>query len=362
MDWEIRGYRLGELKGRYCAVWYEDGKRRRYRLGVSSKRPQNEGRAALTTFARLRDTAQLVEAGPLTIERIFKAYIEDRRQEGKNVKRQEWTWNLLAPTFGQLMPDDLESKDIEVAGEYRTICHKYAYDLEMKGLARDTIWDRLAYLRTAINWAAKRKLISSKPDVWVPQKGKPRDIVIEEDEALKIIECCRLPHVRLFVLLAIGTGARKTAILQLTWDRVDFERNIIDYRRHEKKSILNKAGQKGRSIVEFDLVLELALKEAKEAARSQYVIEWAGGPVKDIKKGLMAAIKRAGLEHRGIGAHVLRHSHATWLADENVDMRKIQKMLGHRNQKTTEEIYAKYRRGYLKEAATVINLKLARQA
>lgn len=301
-----------------------------------------------------------MESGPLTIEKIFNAYIDDRRQEGKDVRRQRWTWNLLAPTFASLTPDDLAASNIEVDGELRTICHKYALEMDKKGLARDTIWDRLAYLRTAINWAHNRKLISDKPYVWVPQKGKPRDIVIEESEFLRVLENCRAPHVRLFVLVAISTGARKTAILQLTWDRVDLERKIIDYRLHEDKGILSKAGKKGRSVVEFGVALELALREAKEASRSQYVIEWAGGPVKDIKKGLMAAIKRAGLEHRNIGAHVLRHSHATWLADENIDMRKIQKMLGHRNMKTTEEIYAKYRRGYLSEAATVIDLKLAR--
>lgn len=360
MDWEVRGYRLGKLKDRFCAVWYEEGQRRRYRLDVSAKRPRSEGLAALATFARLREATQLVEAGPITVETIFKAYIEDRRQEGKDTKRQKWTWNLLAPTFAHFAPDDLDAKNIDVGGELLTICHKYAVDLERAGKARDTIWDRLSYLRTAVNWAHKHRLIDRKPYVWVPQKGKPRDVVAEEHEALKILENCQMPHIRLFVLLAISTGARKTAILQLTWDRVDLERRIIDFRLREDKGILNKAGQKGRSVVEFGTVLELALREAKEASRSDYVIEWAGGPVKDIKKGLQAAINRAGLKHRGIGAHVLRHSTATWLADENIDMRKIQKMLGHRNQRTTEEIYAKYRRGYLSEAATVIDLKLAR--
>jgi integrase len=301
-----------------------------------------------------------VASGPLSVEKLFKAYIEDRRQEGKDVKRQEWTWNSLTATFATLTPDDLGAKNVLVNGELRTVCHKYAVELEQQGLARDTIWDRLSYLRTAMNWAFKNEMLARKADVWVPQKGKPRDIVAEESEAFAILASCKLPHVRLFVLLAISTGARKTAILQLTWDRVDFDRRQIDFRLKEQKSILDKRGQKGRSVVEFGLVVELALREAKEAARSPYVIEWARGPVKDIKKGLTAAVERAGLTHRKIGSHVLRHSTATWLADENIDMRKIQKMLGHRNMKTTEEIYAKFRKGYLTEAANVIDLKLAK--
>lgn len=359
MDWEIRGYKLGRYRGDWCVVWRDGATRRRYSLDVSVKRPPAEGLAALGAFVRRREAAQLADSGPLTIETIFKAYIEDRRKEGKNVKGQEWIWSSLAPTFAPLMPDDLETL-IEVEGEDRTICHKYAVEMAAKGLARDTIWDRLSYLRTAINWAGKRNLLARKPFVWVPQKGKPRDIVVEEGEVLSVLAGCREPHIRLFVLLAIGTGARKAAILQLTWDRVDFERRIIDFRDKREKSILDKRGQKGRSVVEFGLALEIALREAKEAARSGHVIEWAGGPVKDVKKGLMAAIDRAGLKGRKFGAHALRHSAATWLADESVDMRKIQKMLGHRNIKTTEEIYAKYRKGYLTEAANVIDLKLAK--
>ena len=100
-------------------------------------------------------------------------------------------------------------------------------------------------------------------------------------------------------------------------------------------------------------IIDRALETAHAAAAAPLHRRWRSA-------GLTAAIARAGLTHRKIGAHVLRHSTATWLADENVDMRKIQKMLGHRNIKTTDEIYAKYRRGYLSEAAAVIDLKLRR--
>lgn len=293
------------------------------------------------------------------MEAIFSAYKEDRRKEGKSVQKLGWNWNALGPVFGAMKPADLAEANIEVAGEMRTLCHKYAADMFAKGLARDTIWDRLSCLRTAVNWAFRRGMIAARPYIWVPQKGRPRDIVAEEAEVLRILEECRADHVRLFVLIASATGARKTAILQLTWGQVDFERRIIDFRDRRKKGILDKSGQKGRAAVEFGLVLELALREARETARSDYVIEYAGGPVADVKKGLAAAVARAKLTHRKIGAHVLRHSVATWLADENVDMRKIQKMLGHSNVKTTEQVYCKYRRGYLSEAATVIDLKLA---
>lgn len=372
MGRRVGEYELGRLTGRYCVVWWETDSsgqrsRKRYRLPVDSAQPETEAIAALNAFIRSREASELAATGDLTIGELFARYVDDVRKNGKKTDNQLWIWKSLEPLFGALYPEDLQEMRM-VEGEQRTVCHEYAMTLARQGLARDTIWDRLCCLRTAMNWAYKRNLIARIPHVWVPQKGPPRDLVWSEDEILRLIECCGMPHVRLFVLIAIATSARKTAILQLTWDRVDFERRIIDFRAQRAadifeapEGILEKRKQKGRSICEFADVLGVALLEAKEAARSRFVVEWNGEQVLNIKKGLSAAIERAGLKQRGAGAHVIRHSAATWLADQSIDMRKISKMLGHRDEKTTATIYAKYRRGYLTEPANVIDLKLARK-
>lgn len=351
-------YRLGALKGQWCVTWTEDGKRSRYRLGISLKRPKIEAEVRLREFVRVRQAAQVVRSGPLTVGDLFEAYKQSRAAEGKDVRRQTEIWSVIKGTFASIKPEDLDTKAFIIGGKELTICHRYAVDMDERGLASATIWDRLTTLRTAMNWAHKAKLIAVCPNVWAPSKGEPRDVVADESEVKAIIEACRSNHVRLFVMLAAGTGARKSAILELTWDRVDFERRLIDFRVRRKKNILDRSGKKGRAIVEFGGVLELALREAKEVARSEFVIEYAGGKVDDIKKALARAVERAGLQHRQIGAHAIRHSVATWLADESVEMRMIQKMLGHKDIKTTEQVYAKYRRGYLAGAANVIDMKL----
>lgn len=365
-------YELGKLGDRYCVTWWEDENgqrsRKRYRLTVGIKRPKTEAIAELQAFIRAREASIDANRDDFTIAELFERYIEDLRRNGKKNQNQKWIWKSLAPKFGALTPADIKAPVI-VAGEERSLCHEYALDLARQGLARDTIWDRLSCLRTALNWAFKQKLIEQVPPVWVPSKGKPRDVVWSEQDIIRLLAACESPHVRLFVLIAVATGARKTAILQLVWEKVDFTRRQIDFRDDTAKdltldpeNILNRAKQKGRAIAEFGDALGIALLEAKEAALTDYVIEFNGKPVANIKKGLAAAIKRAGLTQRGVGAHVIRHTAATWLADESVDMRKISKMLGHKDVKTTETIYAKYRRGFLTEAANIIDLKLARKA
>lgn len=295
----------------------------------------------------------------MTVGAIWQKYVEDRQSEGKNTRNLEYMWRALAATFSELTVDDLATPMI-VDGARRTICHKYAIERENAGKSRDTIWTELGYIRTAVNWAWKRNLIPNKPYVWLPMKGKPRDLVITDHEARAIIDASPSPHIKLFVILAIHTGARMGAILDLTWDRVDFERRVIDFRRHEKAGILSKRGQKKRAVVPFGDLVATALGEARDFARTEHVIEWAGQPVKSVKKGFYKAVERAGLADRGITIHALRHSSASWMADEHVDMRMIKEMLGHSSIKTTEAIYAKFSPGYLRDAADVIDLRMRR--
>lgn len=365
MGRRVGEYQLGKLKDRWVVSWWEEErgekKRKRYRLSVSAKRPESEAIAELNRFIADKEAADLISHGDLTIGEIYQRYVEDRRKEGKNVTNQLYTWNALAPKFGALFPEDLNTP-VMVDGERRTYAHEYALECERAGRSRDTIWSYLTYLRTALKWAHDRGLIERRPYVWLPQKGAPRDIVMDEDDFEKLLNACAYLHLRLFVLLAAGTAARMSAILDLTWDRVDFDRMMIDFRTKRPKSILDKAGKKGRSIVEFGTALGCALLEAKEYARTDFVIEWNGQKLKNIRKALETAFRKAGVQRDGALSHLLRHSAATWLADESIDMRKIQKMLGHKDIRTTETIYAKYRRGYLTEPANVIDLKLARKA
>ena len=246
-----------------------------------------------------------------------------------------------------------------VEGQKRTLCHAYAVQRHAAGKSRDTVWTELLLLRTALNWAVDNKIIARAPAVWIPSKGPGRNVMITEDEAARLIEGCGMPHIRTFVLIALCTAARRGAILELEWSRVDFVRGVIDFNCGEKRGILDSGYQKGRAIAPMNALLRAALLEAKAGARTGHVIEWNGQRVADVKTGFTAAVKRAGLEGRRISPHVLRHATASWLADGDVDMRKIQKLLGHSTQKVTETIYAnKASTHYLSGATDAIGARL----
>lgn len=280
---------------------------------------------------------------------------------GRQLASAETYWRALSPVFGHMRPEGVEAP-MMVDGKQRTACHHYAVMRSSAGKSRDTVWTELLFLRTVLNWATEHKLIDRLPKVWVPSKGAPRNVLINEEEAWRLIDACVMPHLRLFTIIALCATARKGAILELTWDRVDFERGVIDFNRYENRDILDSGYRKGRSIVPMNALLRAALSEAKAGARTKYVVEWNGAQVGDVKKGFSAAVKRAGLEGRRISPHVLRHAAASWMASADIPMRQIQKLLGHRTERVTEAVYAnKTGHAYLNEATNVIELKLQRK-
>ncbi len=145
--------------------------------------------------------------------------------------------------------------------------------------------------------------------------------------------------------MALATAARKTAILELTWDRVDFDRRVI------KLATGQDHGNKGRAIVPITNTLHAALLEARESALTPYVVEYAARKVGKVDKGFRAAAKDAWLD---VTPHDLRRTAAIWMAERGVPMSEIASYLGHSDSRITERVYARYSPEYLKKAASAL--------
>ena len=93
------------------------------------------------------------------------------------------------------------------------------------------------------------------------------------------------------------------------------------------------------------------LIEAKEAAQTDYVIEYQGGPVASIRKGFEAASARSGVH---CTPHMLRHSAAVRMAEARTPMEEIARFLGHKNTNVTISTYARFHPEYLRRAAKTL--------
>jgi len=328
-------WRLTRLKGEFCVTWDDraaDGAaiRRRYRLDTQDRR-EAEARAA----ARY---AELTRPAGKTVKALWEGYKRDK--DGKAVlQTMVHTWKALEPVFGHLEGDQIGTED----------CRSYTKMRREAGRSDGAIHTELGHLRMILLWAKGMKLIADAPAIERPSKPEPKDRYLTRAEVLRLMDGAKVPHIRLAILLMISTGARSGAALDLTWDRVDFDRGIIRLRNP-----FDQTARKARATVPMNDSLKEALQAAHRGRLSPYVIEWAGSKVGSIKKGIAAAAKAAKLAD--VTPHVLRHSAAVWLVEDGHTFEEVAQFLGHSDVRVTYKVYARYSPTHLRKLANSLDL------
>ncbi|WP_369822847.1 tyrosine-type recombinase/integrase [Rhodovulum sp. MB263] len=307
-------------------MWTDDeGKRRRYRLEANTAREAER---------EARDLILRLDAPPagMTVAQVWDAYrieMGDRRQGEK----MDFAAKVILPAFGHLSVDQITVAD----------CRGYIAKRRTAGRKDGTIRSEMGCLRSALLWAQKSRLIPQAPTVEMPPVPAPRDRYLTLDEVDRLLAGAVDPHIRLAMLLMLTTAGRKGAILDLTWDRVDFKNRMI------RLATADISPRKKRALVPINDTLMAALQEARQAAVSDYVVEWGGRRVGSIKTGFNAAVKRAGIAH--CTPHDLRRSAGRFMAEAGVPIEEIAEYLGHTNPNITRSTYARFSPDYLRHAA-----------
>lgn len=227
-----------------------------------------------------------------------------------------------------------------------------AYKARRRKVVSDgTIHTELGYLRAALRRSAARRGIQILPSITLPPKPRPKDRWLTEKEARRLLEATVMPHMRLYILLALFTAGRPSSILDLTWDRVDFKRQKIKLDNPDRDRTA-----KGRATVPMADELAGPLEDAKRGAQTAHVIEWGGEPIKSVKRGIVRAAKRAGL--KDVSPYVLRHTAGVWMAEGGIPMEQIKDYFGHTSVKVTDRIYARFSPEFLRSGARAIGARL----
>ena len=288
---------IGRFRGGLCVYWHtDDGRRVRHTLKARSRKEAE---------AEAREVYKRAHKQPsgLTVSEIWSAYCQAR--DGRPVATtMHYTGKSVLAHFGAYRPDQITDAD----------CRDYAAKRAKAGIKDGSTWTELGHLRSALSWAHKRRMIAHSPEIVRPAKPAPKERYLTHAEIDRLLSAPAEPHIRLAILLMLSTAGRVSAVLQLTWDRVDMERRQIRLRGDEV------GPRKGRATVPINAGLLAALQTAHQAALSDYVVEWASGPVKSIRRGFTTAVGNAGL--RGVTIHTLRHSAAVHMAEAGVPGRR----------------------------------------
>lgn len=323
--WEI-----GRHRGKYVLV-YRDERGERIRRSLGTDDPSTARALAPALYA------ELTRPRAATVAALWQAYTQ--AMEGRAiVETMRHTWKALAGTFGALEPRDIRDAH----------CAAHTHARRAAGIGDGTIHTELGHLRMVLLWAKKRGYTAEAPHIERPSKPKPGEKHLTRAQARRLIDACEMPHVKLFVVLALSTAGRAGAILDLTWDRIDFERGKIDLRNPDIRT-----PHKGRAVTPMTRQARAMLRDAQAGALSEHVIEYGGKAIGSVKKGLAAAAARAGIGK--VTPHMLRHTAAVHMAEAGIPMEEIASYLGHSHVGVTRGVYARFSPDHLAGAAEVLN-------
>lgn len=356
---------LSEKKGHYYAViTYKDGLGNRKTKWIATGLPVKGNKKRAEAFLNEQKLKyEEIDSSPEEI--LFADYMEEWLEIVKTsiatVTYSSYSMMVkktIAPYFRRrkIKLVDLTAKDIQ-----------NFYLAELKRVSANTVIHYHANIHKALKYAVKLDLIPTNPadKIERPRKGSFKGSFYDTEEMKLLLEAVKGTKFEIPVMLAAFYGLRRSEVLGLKWDAVDFDKNTITIKHTvttcelDGKRILvkedrtkNKASMRTLPLVDFVKEKLLSLKAAQEENRMlcgrSYIKDFMGyiciNEIGDlIKPGYLSVEFPKLLEKKGlrrIRFHDLRHSCASLLIANGVPMKQIQEWLGHSDFSTTANIYA----------------------
>ena len=279
---------------------------------------------------------------------------------------------MLATLFARYF--DKHASQLKRAGDYRIVLNYWldfygdatldeaaqlnrqetfrAWLAEEKQLNANTIRKIITIGKSAFNWAHKRGEIEQVPyfEMVKVAPPAPKGRHLEIDEIAKLLTLSEHRHLKLFLLLLMGTAARPQAIYDLRFEQIDFEQDLID---------LNPAGyvpsrNKRRPVVKLPRQLKPVLLEQQKCFDNPIVISYDGKPVKSVRTTWTKLRARAGLD-KEVMLYSFRRTMAKYLRMKGVPAWELAEQLGHRSTGyQITELYTAHSPDYLNQALDAI--------
>lgn len=333
----------GYTSERWTAYWYENGRKRERASSITDSGQSDKAHEWFADFLAKRTRP----SGPLTPDQMTVAqaldyYGTEHAPHTVDPKRTGYAIKALLAYW----------KESLVSAVKGNTCRGYIRHRERLGKKPGTIRVELGRLSAALKYCKKEGYLTEAPEVTLPEKPQPKDRWLTRSQVANILNEARKEpkarlHLSLWLLIALYTGHRKTAILTLQWQpniaggHVDLERGIIDFNPQGAPRT-----KKRRSTIPIPRRLMTFLKLARKRT-GRYVIEYEGHPVKNIKRSFATACKNAGVDE--VSPHVLRHTACTWMMHRGVKVERAAEWVGM-SEPTFRAIYWHHHPDYMQEA------------
>lgn len=260
----------------------------------------------------------------ITLKFMMDRYVQVCEANNKTPDKARTQRKLICTYFGtdrnvlEIKPSDIE---------------RFKAYMLSSGRSKATTNRYLAGIRRAYNILLADDLINYNPmrkvSLYSENNRRYRYLNKQEWERLKEV----LPENLYYIVsVALLTGLRKSNVLKLKWEQIDFNLRLIEILKQDNKG--NKRIYKPITDALYELLLALKPKS------KGYIFPNpdTGKPYTSVRKSFNTALKKAGIED--FRFHDLRRTVGTWLLQNGVDIRVIQSLLDHSDVRVTERYLA----------------------
>ncbi|MHB8125873.1 MAG: tyrosine-type recombinase/integrase [Desulfitobacteriaceae bacterium] len=346
-------------------------------------------RAAETLLAKFItevEAGDFTQPSKVTFNEFVKRWLKDYAEPTLAPKTLVWYKQLLEarilPSLGEKKLEKIKPIDITAFyGSLRTT-HKYVKvygdgrreERTSKGLSDKTIRHHHGIICAIFEKAIKWQIFKGDNPVHhvdAPKVERKKANCYDLDQAnamLKALEQEDIKH-RIAVMLALTTGARLGEIMGLEWQDIDFKSKTLEIRQASQylpgKGVFLKAPKtetsKRKMSVHSDLLKLLEAYKANQqekgflcADNNRLFVTWDGKPMHpgSMSKWFPKFLTRNKLPR--IKFHELRHTNATFLISQGIDVQTVAGRLGHSTSVTTQNIYSHYLQSKDKQVADLM--------
>ena len=350
---------------------------KRERIYKSVKGTKKEAERIMRDMMGDVETDSYIKDSNLSVEKFLREWHENFISPHKSpTTSSTYLYNLeryIIPRFGRLkLQGGLTTIDIQ----------RWINDLSVKSpisnrpLTPKSIRNLYMNLNAALKRAVLLGYISKNPaeNIELPKCKKYTAEVYSADELQKLFEAVRGSELEAGVMLLVCLGIRRGELMGLTWADIDFDKklvninkNVVRVKRGESVTKDPKS-EAGKRLIEAPDVLIDFLRREQLACRNRMfrlgknyhdhnliVCQPNGKPydVDYFTHKFKQFLAREGLKI--IRLHDLRHSHATYMLRLGVNIKAMQKRMGHSTFSTTMDVYSHVLDDMGREAADTLN-------
>ena len=353
-------YRL-RVSGGYTG----DGKRITYKKTIQAKN-KTEAQKELALFISEIETGQALSAKKMRLRDYAEFWINNYAIPNLSPKTYERYKNMLKarilPYLGNMYLDKIQPMQLMYLYQELSEC-TYTRKNETHKLSSKTILEHHRLLHSMLQQAVYWQMIPYNPASRVrpPKARKPNINFYDNVQTIALIKALEGEELkfRVIILLTIFTGLRRGEVLGLEWQDIDFKNSSVTvrqasqyvssigiYTKDPKTETSNRIISIPESITK--LLKEYQRKQLKNRLllgdkwieTNRLFVQSNGAPMHPdtITKWFRQFLEDKNLPH--ITFHGLRHTHATLLISQGLDVRTVSNRLGHAQTSTTLNIYA----------------------